>query len=200
MTRAAAILLATVALAACGGHAEHARPLTIEDLRRAARERPRDLGAQRDLAAAELLAVDGAAERAAPQIAKARALDPHDVRVAGEKRGTKQTLAMTDELLGWVQSIDPRLDLKYNKFYIGLAADGHPNNFVTFRPRRDWILMEIRLDRSDETQSRLEEAGIEVMEYGARGGQYRIRVTKADMSKNKDLLVDLFSRAHGSDE
>jgi hypothetical protein len=118
-------------------------------------------------------------------------------RAYWEKRGTKQTLAMTDEMLGWLRDIDPRLELKYNKFYIGLAADGHPNNFVTFRPRRDWILMEIRLERSDETQARLEEAGVEVMEYGTRGGHYRVRVTKADMAKNRDLLVDLFARARG---
>ncbi len=121
-------------------------------------------------------------------------------RAYWEKRATKLTLGMTEEILGWIREFAPGLELKYNKFYIGLAKDGHPNNFVTFRPRRDWILMEIRLERSDETQARLEEAGIEVMEYGARGGQYRIRVSKADMTKNKELLVELFSLAHGDGE
>ena len=54
-------------------------------------------------------------------------------RAYWEKRGSKQTLAMADELLGVVREIDPGLELKYNKFYIGLAKDGHPNNFVIFR-------------------------------------------------------------------
>lgn len=121
-------------------------------------------------------------------------------RAFWEKRGSKQTLAMTDELLAWLREIDPGLELKYNKFYIGLAKDGHPNNFMTFRPRKDWILAELRLERSDETQAQLENAGIEVLEYGARYSQYRIRLTKADLAKSKDLLVTLMRRAHGDGE
>jgi hypothetical protein len=120
-------------------------------------------------------------------------------RAYWERRGSKQTLAMTDELLSWLQEIDPGLELKYNKFYIGLAKNGHPNNFMTFRPRKDWILSELRLERSEETQAQLENAGIEVLEYGTRGGQYRIRLAKADLSKNKELLVELMRRAHGDE-
>jgi hypothetical protein len=121
-------------------------------------------------------------------------------RAYWEKRGTKQTLAMTDELLGWLHAIDSGLELKYNKFYIGLAEDGRPHNFVTFRPLKDWVRIEIKLERSDETQAQLEEAGIDVMDYNERWGQYRIRLTRPDLTKNKDLLLDLMSRAHGDVE
>lgn len=117
-----------------------------------------------------------------------------------EKRGSKQTLAMIDELLGWLHEIDPGLELKYNKFYIGLAKGGHPNNFMTFRPRKDWVVVELRIERSDETQAQFETAGIELLEYSARHGQYRIRLTKADLVRSKDLLVALIGRARGDGE
>ena len=71
-------------------------------------------------------------------------------RAYWEKRGTKQTVAMADEVFGWLHELDPGLELKYNKFYIGLAKDGRPNNFVMFRPQKAGLRLEIRLDRSDE--------------------------------------------------
>lgn len=121
-------------------------------------------------------------------------------RAYWEKRGTKQTLAMTDELLGWLHEIDPGLELKYNKFYIGLAKNGRPHNFVTFSPLKDWVRVEFKLERSDETQAQLDDAGLDVMTYDARWGNYRIRLAKGDMAKNKELLVDLMRRAHGDAE
>jgi predicted transport protein len=113
-----------------------------------------------------------------------------------EKRSNKQTLAMADEVFGWVHELDPDLELKYNKFYIGLAKGGRPNNFVSFVPRKDWLLVVIKLERSDETQAELEASGLDVMDYDARWGQYRIRVGKSDLAKHKDLLVALMTKAH----
>ena len=117
-----------------------------------------------------------------------------------EKRGSKQTLAMADEMLGWLHELDPGLELKYNKFYIGLAKDGRPNNFVSFRPQKDWLRVDIKLERSDETQAQLDASGLDVMDYEVRWGQYRIRVGKADLTKHKDLLVSLMAKARGGVE
>jgi len=121
-------------------------------------------------------------------------------RAYWEKRGTKQTLAMTDEMLGWVRELDPDLELKYNKFYIGLAKDGRPHNFVTFRPQKDWVRLEIKVERSEETEVLLNKAGLDVMPYDQRWGSFRIRVSKADMAKSKELLTDLMRRARGDAE
>ena len=87
-----------------------------------------------------------------------------------EKRGSKQTLAMADEMLGWLHELDPGLELKYNKFYVGLAKDGRPNNFVIFRPQKDWLRVEVRLDRSDQMQAELDALGLDVMDYESRWG------------------------------
>ncbi len=112
-------------------------------------------------------------------------------RAYWEKRGSPRTLAMADEMLRWLNEMDPALELKYNKFYIGLAKDGRPNNFVQFRPQKDWLRIEIKLERSDDTQALLDASGLDVMDYDARWGQYRIRLGPADLSKHRDLIVSL---------
>jgi predicted transport protein len=112
-----------------------------------------------------------------------------------EARASKQTLAMTDEMLGVVRALDPDLELKYNKFYIGLAKNGKPNNFAIFRPKRDWLRLEIWLDRSDEMQAQLDKEGLDVMDYDSRWGRYRIRLAAGDTTKHKDFLATLLAKA-----
>lgn len=114
-----------------------------------------------------------------------------------EGRASKQTLAMADEMFEIVRALDQGLELKYNKFYIGLAKNGQPNNFVIFRPKKDWLRVEVRLERSDEMQAQLEESGLDVMDYDARWGRYRIRLAKGDIAKHKEFLATLMARAHG---
>lgn len=118
-------------------------------------------------------------------------------RAYWEKRSGKNTLEVTDSLFALVHEFAPALSLKYNKFYIGLAKDGRPNNFVIFRPKKDWVRFEPRLERSNEIQSKLEEAGIDIMEYDARWGRYRIRLSKGEMKKHEQLLRDLLKQAYG---
>ncbi|GAB4451673.1 MAG: hypothetical protein Kow00120_21960 [Anaerolineae bacterium] len=73
-------------------------------------------------------------------------------RAYWEKRGTKATVQMVDELLPLIQALDSELELKYNKFYIGLAKNGQPYNFVTLKPKKQSLRLEPRIARSDEIQ------------------------------------------------
>ena len=114
-----------------------------------------------------------------------------------EARSSKHTLAMADEMLQVVRGLDPELELKYNKFYIGLAKGGQPNNFAIFRPKKDWLRLEVRLDRSDETQAQLDGSSLDVMDYDARWGRYRIRLAKGDTTRHKDFLAMLMEKAFG---
>jgi hypothetical protein len=98
-------------------------------------------------------------------------------RAYWEKRASKSTLGMAGELFEVIKGLDPELELKYNKFYIGLAKHGQPSNFVVFRPKKDWLRIEVRLERSDETQGQLEESGLDLMDYDTRWGRYRRRQT-----------------------
>jgi predicted transport protein len=82
-------------------------------------------------------------------------------RAYWEKKGTKATVQLADELLGVAHEIDPSLELKYNKFYIGLSKGGKPFNFVQFRPRKNTITLEINLPRSEDIDAKIDQSGLE---------------------------------------
>jgi hypothetical protein len=114
-----------------------------------------------------------------------------------EKRGTKSTVAIADELIALIKGFAPHLELKYNKFYIGLAdADGKPNNFAVFRPQKNGLRLEVRQKKSDEMETRLAEVGLDLMEYDAKWRRYRIRLDKQDVQKHQAFLTDLLQGAY----
>ena len=123
--------------------------------------------------------------------------EPTD-RAYWEARGSKKTVAMADQFLGIAKAHDPTLELKYNKFYIGLARNGQPCNFVVFRPKKEFIRFEVRLKNSAETQERLESAGLDVMDYDNRWGYYRIRLQSGELDKHKQILSEIIAEAYAA--
>ncbi len=116
-------------------------------------------------------------------------------RAYWEQRGSKKTVAIADELRELARAHDKSLELKYNKFYIGLAKGGQPRNFVIFRPKKDFLRFEARLKSTPETQQFLEAADLDVMDYDSRWGRYRIRLQPGDVEKYRKVLIDVISRA-----
>lgn len=113
-----------------------------------------------------------------------------------EKHGSKATLDMTDKLLEIIKTWDADLSLKYNKFYIGLAKEGQPSNFVIFRPKKDWLRLEARLEPDKRIQSSLQKEGVDDMGYDRRWGRYRIRLSKGDIKKHKQFIRDFLKKAY----
>jgi hypothetical protein len=119
-------------------------------------------------------------------------------RTYWESRGSKKTVAMADAFLELARQYDPSLELKYNKFYIGLAKNGQPCNFIVVRPKKGFIRFEPRLKSSTETTERLENAGLDVMDYDARWGRYRIRLKPGEIEKSKEILGEVVKEAYGA--
>jgi hypothetical protein len=113
-----------------------------------------------------------------------------------EGRGSKATLGMVDRLLEIVHQFDPALELKYNKFYIGLAEGGQPHNFIVFRPRRTTLMVTVRLPQADDIESKVEASGLEALGYDKREGGYRIRLAMHDLERSSPILSDLIEMAH----
>lgn len=111
-----------------------------------------------------------------------------------EQRGTKVTLGLADQMLTLVQGIDSSLDLKYNKFYIGVARDGSPQNFVTLKPKKKWMDAELRLPRSDEFEARVEGANLDV-DYDPSARRYRVRLTQGDVKTREGILKEILQEA-----
>jgi hypothetical protein len=117
-------------------------------------------------------------------------------RTYWEQRSSKKALAIVDELLNFTRIHDKELELKYNKFYIGLAIAGQANNFVIFRPRSGFLRLEPRLKNTPETQASLESAGLDVMDYDSRWGRYRIRLQPGDVTKYKEAIAKVIAKAY----
>ena len=113
-----------------------------------------------------------------------------------EERASRATVQMADELLQTIHHIDSSLQLKYNKFYIGLAREGQPNNFVSFKPKKNWIILELKLPRSDDLDSKIEGAGIEALEYVKSWNRYRLKLLPSDTSGKAGVLEELIRLAY----
>ncbi len=113
-----------------------------------------------------------------------------------EKRASKNTLEMTEKLLEHLRRLNADLAPKYNKFYIGLAKDGRSNNFVSFKPKKEWLWLGLRLERSEEIEHKLQEVGLEEHDYDPKWGKYWVWLTKAEPTKNEALLYELLERAY----
>lgn len=117
-------------------------------------------------------------------------------RAYWEKRGTKATVALADQLLELLKEFDSTLELKFNKFYIGLSKEGQPYNFVSFRPKKSQLNLEIKLPQSNEIDEKIDAAGLETLEYNKRWGIYRLRLTKDDIKSKSGVLKELANLAY----
>ncbi|WP_432487038.1 hypothetical protein [Kineococcus sp. SYSU DK018] len=115
-----------------------------------------------------------------------------------ENRGTTASMKIVDALMHMVKERDQSLTLKYNKYYIGLTRDGVPDNFVAFRPRKEYVVVELRIPRSDELTAQFEQAGVDLLDYQVRWGRYRLRLTSNDLAQHGELLRNAIGKAHGS--
>lgn len=117
-------------------------------------------------------------------------------RAYWEKKATKSTVEMADELLRIISEFDASLALKYNKFYIGLSKESSAYNFVQFRPLKSQLNLELKIPESIEIDELIEKSGIEALEYNNRWGQYKIRLSKADLKNKADVLRELLKLAY----
>lgn len=111
-------------------------------------------------------------------------------------KGTKETVAMVDRILGLIKSFAPEVELNYTKFYIGLTKNGRSNNFAAFRPKRSFLRLEIRLEKTEEVDKQIEEAGITFLDYDTRWEMYRINLREEDITKNQELISNLLKTAY----
>jgi len=113
-----------------------------------------------------------------------------------EEKATKETVTLADKLLALIhEHIDKNINLKYNKFYIGLERMGLINNFITFKPRKMNIIIQPKLDRNSDYDTMIENTGLDFLDYDTRGGRYRIRLTESDIEENEEFLVQLIKDA-----
>ena len=117
-------------------------------------------------------------------------------RAYWENHGSIATVKLADAMLELIREVEPKVELKYNKFYIGLATDGVADNFVSLRPRKKQLIAEFRIPRSDEVTELVESAGVDALGYDSRWGKYRLRLDGQDFKQHGDFLRELVKLAN----
>jgi hypothetical protein len=112
------------------------------------------------------------------------------------KKSTPKSVEFADKVLELIQGAtqDPTLELKYNKHYIGLAHSGVANNFVTMKPRRSGMVIQFKIQRTDELTKAIEEK-LEFQSYDVQFGLYNVSLSEQDFTKNKEFIATLFRKA-----
>jgi len=111
------------------------------------------------------------------------------------RKGSKETVAMADEILNLAKQFDVSLKLNYNKGYIGMVKNGRSNNFITFEPKKKHTWVRLRLERSKEITDKLENTDLDVSYKWRR---YRLRLRPGEIEENTDTITDLVREAYNA--
>jgi hypothetical protein len=116
-----------------------------------------------------------------------------------ESKASKATLSLTDDLLNRIVKVaEPTAALKYNKHYIGLVVDGAAFNFVSFTPKKAHVIVAFRLERSEEVDAELDEAGVVKLAYDAQFSLYRVKVDVSLKEPACNALIALAQKSRAS--
>jgi len=113
-----------------------------------------------------------------------------------ENKATPQMVALADQILELVNETHPGFELKYNKFYIGIAQDGQPMNFVLCRPRKTAVIFEAKLPRSEDVDTIIDDAELDALNYDSKWNQYRVRLKSEELETKKEAISRLIELAY----
>jgi len=110
-------------------------------------------------------------------------------------KSTPKVLKIVDGIFEDLGDLVTGFDLKYNKFYIGIAKDGAAKNYISFRPKKQFVYLYIKGKEDNEISNKLDDAGVDYL-YENRYKQYRIKYESLSAyEKNRDLITDLVRTA-----
>lgn len=121
-------------------------------------------------------------------------VEPTD-RSYWESTASKVSLKLTDKIINGLGDITSEYKLKYNKHYIGIEKGGVANNFISFIPRKSAVIMQIKLEKVEEVDEKLENSNLDTLSYDKQWKQYRIRLYTKDISTDLTLIKELVAKA-----
>ena len=112
-----------------------------------------------------------------------------------EGKASPSSLQIVDDLIELTRGVQPNVNPKYTKHYIGLDVGGQSRNFLVLRPRKaSNVLTDFKVPQSEELTGRLSETGLS-LSYDTRNRRYRIRISQQDLSERRHILIDLINKA-----
>ena len=112
-----------------------------------------------------------------------------------EKRSSPKIIKTVEAIFDDTKEIIGDFELKFNKFYIGIAIDGIAKNFIHFYPRKSFVYMAIKIAEDEEISDNLEKTGLDVS-YSSRDKEYLIVFQNHEAFKNhKEVFLPVVEKA-----
>ena len=112
-----------------------------------------------------------------------------------EKKATKESVKLTENLMSSLHEITSEYSLKYNKHYVGIAKNSVANNFLSFVPRKSAVILHFKLEKTDEIDEIIEKSDLDSLAYDKQWNQYRLRIREDDLKNSLEVIKDLAARA-----
>lgn len=106
-----------------------------------------------------------------------------------ESKSTKKMLKNVDLIFESMQDLTQGYELKYNKFYIGMVKDGISKNFLTFRPKKNYLYIGFKGNDDPELPKHADEEGLEI-NFNPRFKEYTLRINDYNEYKQHKDLID----------
>ena len=112
-----------------------------------------------------------------------------------EKRSSPKIIKTVEAIFSDTKEIIGDFELKFNKFYIGIAKDGIAKNFIHFYPRKSFVYFAIKIVEDEEITKKLENTGSD-FSYSTRDKEYLIVFQNHEAFKNhKDIFLPVVEKA-----
>lgn len=110
-------------------------------------------------------------------------------------KSTKAMMKIVDSVYEDLSDLISEFELKYNKFYIGLASNGIARNFLSFKPMKKFIYLRFKGHEDVEINKILEEEGLE-FSYDSKWKQYNVKIYKfKEYQENRELFIQMVNNA-----
>jgi len=113
-----------------------------------------------------------------------------------EIKSSKESVVLAEDIVNLVKEIEPSFSIKYNKPYIGLLKSGIAFNFIRMIAKRNFVRLEIKLEKNDQIDQVIEDNELEALEYNVRSNRYKIRITKNDLIKKREIIKELLQKSY----
>lgn len=113
-----------------------------------------------------------------------------------EKQSSKKVLQDIDHVLGLIQRFEPKAQLSYNKFYLGIWVNGRANNFAVFRPRKNYFILDVKLDRNDANDELIRTTGCDEVNYHLRVRGYRFYINEKIKGDLEQSFINVLKKAY----
>ncbi len=122
-------------------------------------------------------------------------IEPEKNRAYWEDKGTVETVKLADVVLTYIDEVQDGFSFKYNKHYIGLISNNKAQNFVSFKPQKTNLRLDIGCKIDDEFQKYLEGEGLDVLGYNPHWRVHPISLSAEQVKTKKATILKVLKYA-----